>query len=102
MSGNQLLNATFEKLATAPTTGNFEGRMYYNTTDDLIYVYDGAEYVSIGAIVDIQGTANEVEVSTTNGTATISLPATINADTTGNAATATTLATARTISLGGD
>lgn len=102
MSGNQLLNATFEKLATAPTTGNFEGRMYYNTTDDLIYVYDGAEYVSIGAIVDIQGTTNEVEVSTTNGTATISLPGTINADTTGNAATATKLATARTISLGGD
>lgn len=102
MSGNQLLNATFEKLATAPTTGNFEGRMYYNTTDDLIYVYDGTDFVSVGSIVNIEGTTNEVEVSITDGVATIGLPATINADTTGNAATATALETARTISLGGD
>jgi trimeric autotransporter adhesin len=102
MSGNQLLNASFERLATAPTTGNFEGRMYYNTTDDLIYVYDGSAFVSVGSIVDIQGTANEVEVSIADGVATIGLPGTINADTTGNAATATALETARTISLGGD
>lgn len=102
MSGNQLLNATFEKLATAPTTGNFEGRMYYNTSDDLIYVHDGSEWSPVGSVTDIQGTANEVEVSASIGSVTIGLPATINADTTGNAATATALATARTISLGGD
>jgi len=102
MSGNQLLNATFEKLATAPTTGNFEGRMYYNTSDDLIYVHDGSEWSPVGSVTDIQGTANEVEVSASIGSVTIGLPATINADTTGNAATATKLATARTISLGGE
>jgi len=102
LSGNQLLNATFEKLATAPTTGNFEGRMYYNTTDDLIYVYDGAEFTPVGPITDIQGTSNEIEVSASTGSVTIGLPGTINADTTGNAATATALETGRTISLGGD
>lgn len=102
MSGNQLLNATFERLAEAPTTGNFEGRMYYNTSDDLIYVHDGSVWTPVGSVTDIQGTANEVVVSASIGSVTIGLPDTINADTTGNAATATKLETARTISLGGD
>lgn len=106
MQGNQILNAAFERLATDPTTGNFEGRIYYNTADDLLKVYDGVAWASVGAIVDIQGTTNEVEVSITDGVATIGLPATIYADVvgnlTGNADTATTLETARTISLGGD
>lgn len=102
LSGNQLLNATFEKLTEHPTTGNFEGRMYYNTSDDLIYVYDGSNYTPVGSVTDISGTANEVEVSASTGSITIGLPSTINADTTGNAATATALETARVISLGGD
>jgi hypothetical protein len=102
LSGNQLLNATFEKLAEDPTTGNFEGRMYYNTTSDVIRVYDGTQWLPVGSVTDIQGTANEVEVSASVGSVTIGLPSTINANTTGNAATATKLATARTISLGGD
>lgn len=102
LSGNQLLNATFEKLASDPNTGNFEGRIYYNTTDDILKVYDGTAWIGVGAIRDVQGTANEIEVSVSNEVATISLPATINADTTGNAATATKLSTARTIELTGD
>lgn len=104
LSGNQLLNATFEKLATAPTTGNFEGRVYYNTTDALIYVYDASAsaFTPVGSVTDISGTTNEVEVSASTGSITIGLPGTINADTTGNAATATSLETARVISLGGD
>lgn len=102
LSQNQILNASFEKLSADPTTGNFEGRIYYNTTDDLLRIYDGAAWASVGAITDIQGTANEVTVSITDGVATISLPDTINAATTGNAATATKLATARDIALTGD
>lgn len=98
MSGNQLLNATFEKLAAAPNTGNFEGRMYYNTSDDRIYVYNGTVWVSVGAVTDITGTANEVEVSASTGSVQIGLPSSIDV----NAATATRLETARTISLGGD
>ena len=102
LSGNQLLNATFEKLGEDPTTGNFEGRMYYNTATDTIRIYDGAQWLPVGSVTDIQGTANEIEVSASVGSVTIGLPETINADTTGNAATATALETARTISLGGD
>lgn len=102
MTGNQLLNVTLEKLSSAPLSGNFEGRMYYNTSDDLIYVYNGAAWTAVGSVLSITGTANEVDVSASTGAVTISLPSTINANTTGNASTATTLQTARTIALGGD
>lgn len=102
LSGNQLLNATFEKLAEDPTTGNFEGRMYYNTADDLIRVYDGAQWLPVGSVTDIQGTTNQIEVSASTGSVTLSLAPTIDVDTTGNAGTATALETARTISFGGD
>lgn len=107
MSGNQILNAVlttsgFERLSSDPTTGNFEGRVYYNTASDLLKVYNGTAWISVGAITNIQGTTNEVTVSITDGVATISLPETISANLSGNASTATALATARTISLGGD
>lgn len=107
LAGNQILNAAFEKLSADPTTGNFEGRLYYNTGDGLLKVYHNSAWHFVGAITDVQGTTNEVEVSVdANGVATIGLPASITVDVvgdvTGNADTATTLATARTISLGGD
>ena len=102
LAGNQLINATFEKLAADPTTGNFEGRLYYNTASDILKLYDGTSWIAVGAITNVQGTTDEVEVSIVNGVATISLPATVNANTTGNAATATKLATARAIQLSGD
>lgn len=104
MQGNQILNAAFEKLATDPTTGNFEGRIYYNTASDVLKFYDGTAWQAVGDQIAIEGTENEVTVSFNSGTSTytISLPATINADTTGNAATATKLATVRDIALSGD
>jgi hypothetical protein len=77
--------------------------MYYNTTDEVVRLYDGENWVGLGAIKSIQGTANQVTVTTSEDeVVTISLPSTINVDTTGNAATATALETARTISFGGD
>lgn len=98
MTGNQLLNATFEKLASDPTEGNFEGRMYYNTASNGVRVYTGSVWVPLGAVSSLSGTANQVNVSASVGDITISLPSNIDV----NAATATKLATARTISLGGD
>jgi len=53
-------------------------------------------------VTALVGTANEIDVSASTGSVTLSLPSTINANTTGNAATASALETARTISLGGD
>jgi uncharacterized RmlC-like cupin family protein len=104
LQGNQILNAAFEKLTTDPTTGNFEGRVYYNTASDELRFYDGDAWQVVGDKIEIQGTTNEVTVafSAETNTYTISLPATITADLNGNASTATKLATARTIALGGD
>jgi hypothetical protein len=100
LSGNQLLNATFEKLATNPTTGNFEGRMYYNTSEEVVKLYDGENWVGLGAIKGIVGTDNQITVDVSEDEiVTLSLANPINVNTTGSAAK---LTTARTISLGGD
>ena len=40
LNQNQLINATFEKLGTDPTTGNFDGRLIFNSTEGVIKVYD--------------------------------------------------------------
>ena len=109
LSGNQLLNATFEKLASDPGSNLFDGRMYYNTASAIVRVYDAtaSAWVGLGAVKNIVGTENEVTVSFDAAeVATIGLPDTIHVDVqgdlTGNADTASTLETPRTISLGGD
>lgn len=100
LAGNQIINAAFEKLAADPTTGNFEGRVYYNTTSDELKFYDGTAWQTVGDAITINGTTNEVTVAFNSGTNTytISLPENISA----NASTATALATSRTIELTGD
>lgn len=40
LNQNQLVNATFEVLATDPNTGNFDGRLIFNSTEGVIKVYD--------------------------------------------------------------
>jgi len=37
---NQIQNASFEVLADDPATGNFDGRLIYNSTEGVIKVYD--------------------------------------------------------------
>jgi len=106
LTGNQLQNATlvgttFEKLSADPITNLFEGRVYYNTVDDGLKVYDGTVWKSVGAITDVVA-GTDIDVSVVDGVATVSLEAEISSGTTGNAATATKLATARAIQLSGD
>ena len=101
LSGNQLINASLEKLSADPVSGLFEGRMYYNTASDSIRIYDGTQWIPVGSVVDIQA-GQDIDVSSSAGVYTISLEGTIDSNTTGNAATATALQTARTISLAGD
>lgn len=48
LTGNQILNASFEKLAAAPSSGNFEGRMYYDTTLNIVRVYIDSAWVDSG------------------------------------------------------
>lgn len=71
---NELQNAVIQNLATDPTTGNKDGRIYYNTTTDKLRVYANGTWQNIGDIYDVQGTTNEITVSIVNGVATIGLP----------------------------
>ena len=50
----------------------------------------GAVTIDNTGVTSLTGTTDEIDVSTSTGAVTLSLPATINADTTGNAATVTT------------
>ena len=74
LNQNQLINATFEKLGTAPS--GFEGRTYYNTTTDTINVYTGSAWVSLPHTIVSGGGAGIAEaltVSESNGTITLTL-----------------------------
>lgn len=72
LNGNQLLNGSLEKLATAPT--GFEGRMYYDTTLNLVQVYaNGAWKKSVHSITSGGGVgiAEALTISDSNGIVTI-------------------------------
>ena len=76
LNQNQLINATFEKLATNPADGNFEGRMYFNTVTDTIRVYTGSAWTSLPHTIVSGGGAGIAEaltVSESNGTITLTL-----------------------------
>ena len=73
LNQNQLINATFEKLGVDPSSGNFEGRLIYNTATDTIKVYTGAAFKSIPHTFVSGGGAGIAEaltVSESNGTVT--------------------------------
>ena len=76
LNSNQLINAKFEALATNPSSGNFEGRMYFNTATFTVMVYaNGAWRKSVHSIVSGGGAgiAEALTVSESNGTVTLTL-----------------------------
>ena len=76
LNGNQLVNATFEVLATNPSSGNFEGRMYFNSSTFTVMVYANAAWrKSVHSIVSGGGAgiAEALTVSESNGTVTLTL-----------------------------
>ena len=76
LNQNQLLNATFEVLATDPSSGNFEGRLIYNSTTDTVKVYANSAWRSLPHSIVSGGGAGIAEaltVSESNGTVTLTL-----------------------------
>jgi hypothetical protein len=76
LNQNQLINASFEVLATDPSSGNFEGRLIYQSTTDTIKVYANGEWRSLPHTIVSGGGAGIAEaltVSTSNGTVTLTL-----------------------------
>jgi len=76
LNQNQLINATFEKLATNPPDDNFLGRMYFNTATNTIRVNTGSGWKSLPHTIVSGGGAGIAEaltVSENNGTITLTL-----------------------------
>ena len=74
LNQNQLVNAKFEVLGTDPASGNFEGRLIYNSTEDTIKVYSGSAWRKMLHAVQSSGTySTALSVSEANGTVSLTL-----------------------------
>lgn len=74
LNQNQLVNATFEVLGTAPSTGLFEGRMYYNSTTDSLEVYSGSAWRKfVNSIAKGGDYTDAITIGESNGTVTLTL-----------------------------
>ena len=54
LNQNQLLNAVLHPATTAPSSP-VEGQLYYNSTEDLVYVYDGSAWKAVGSVLSVNG-----------------------------------------------
>ena len=74
LNQNQLVNAKFEVLGTDPSSGNFEGRLIYNSTEDTIKVYSGSAWRKMLHAVQSSGSySSALTVSESNGTVSLTL-----------------------------
>jgi hypothetical protein len=72
LNQNQLLNGKFEVLATDPSTGNFEGRLIYNSTEKTIKYFDGTSWKKALVQIGSGGSASTaLSVSESNGVITL-------------------------------
>lgn len=74
LNANQLINAKFEVLTADPNSSNFEGRMYYNSTDDTIRYYTGSAWKKLVTGLAAGGSYTDaISFSESAGTVTITL-----------------------------
>ena len=74
LNANQILNATFEKLAADPASNLFEGRMFYHTGEDAIKYYTGAAWDTIIKGISSAGSySSALTVGESNGAVTLTL-----------------------------
>lgn len=69
---NQLLNAVVQNLASAPTSGNKKGRVYFDTSTNKPYWYNGSTWVTFASTSDlstVSGKVSTLEGYFTNGKA---------------------------------
>lgn len=74
LNQNQLLNATFEVVGTDPNSGNFDGRLIFNSTEGVIKVYDAGIPGWRKVITDISSAGSystALTISESNGSVTI-------------------------------
>ena len=68
LNKNELINGSFQVVATLPTTDNFEGRMVFSSADDTIFVYGNGAWRKI-----IANISSEVAAVISGGTNALSL-----------------------------
>lgn len=74
LNQNQILNGTFEVVGSDPNSGNFEGRMIYNSTEDTIKVYSGSAWRKmIHAVSSAGSQSSALTVSESNGSVSLTL-----------------------------
>lgn len=74
LNQNQLLNATFEVVGTDPISGNFDGRLIFNSTEGVIKVYDAGIPGWRKALTSISSAGSystAITVSESNGSVTL-------------------------------
>lgn len=78
---NQILNGRFEVVASDPNTGNFEGRLIYNSTEKVIKWYDGTVWRK--ALKSITSSTTALVPTESNGTVDLSIANVVNAGASG-------------------
>lgn len=74
LNNNEILKGTFQKVATDPNTGLFEGWMIYNTSADAIRYYDGTAWKTLIKGVSSAGSySSALTVAESNGSVTLTL-----------------------------
>jgi hypothetical protein len=74
LNQNQLINGSFEVLATDPSSGNFDGRLIFNSTEGVIKVYDSGLpgwRKAITSVTSAGSHATGLTISEENGAVTI-------------------------------
>jgi hypothetical protein len=71
LNQNQLLKGRFEQVASDPSTGNFEGRLIYNSTEKVIKVYDGTGWRK--ALHAITSSTTALTTSESNGSVALTI-----------------------------
>lgn len=98
----EIQNANIQNLGTAPTTNLKAGRLYFNTTSNTLYVYNGSEWLDAlvqgsGATytgangVDVSGSTIQLNIASGANAGNVAL----TADTNGLAASAPTASTSQ-------
>ena len=68
LNKNELQNAKIHVLATAPSNPQ-EGQIYYNSTDNKLYFYDGTSFVDASGDIKsvVTSTSTTLQITDSNG-----------------------------------